>query len=118
MTSGGSMTTDAALLAAMLEKGLFEHLRLPVRSDQHGDYLKLFVDAGYMNRVRSGDWQVVFGRRGTGKTLLLGAFYETLRAAAQASNKPTSELALFFTAYEFRASPVGVQVPDGIRALG
>jgi hypothetical protein len=45
---------------------------LPLRSEQHGNYLDLFVDTGHLQLLRNPDWQVVYGRRGTGKTFLLG----------------------------------------------
>jgi hypothetical protein len=95
-----------------LERAIFDHARLPLRSDQHQDFLKYYVDDGRLQPLLSGDWQVIQGRRGTGKTILLGALHDTLNASGG------KDLALMFTAYDFQAEPVGAGLPDAARGLG
>jgi hypothetical protein len=107
--------SHAAFERVRLERAIFEHLRLPVRSDQHQDFLKYYVDDGHLQQLLSGDWQVIQGRRGTGKTILLGALHDTVNLAASGED---SNLALMFTAYDFRAEPLGVDLPDVVRGLG
>jgi hypothetical protein len=95
-----------------LERAIFEHARLPLRSDQHQDFLKYYVDDGRLQPLLSGDWQVIQGRRGTGKTILLGALHDTLNTSG------SNDVALMFTAYDFQAEPVGTGLPDAARGLG
>src|SRR6266568_1667 len=87
---------------------------LPLRSEQHGNYLDLFVDTGHLQLLRNPDWQVVYGRRGTGKTFLLGVLQEQ----AARSLAESRILSVFVTAQDSLVSPVGREVPDKIRALG
>jgi hypothetical protein len=87
---------------------------LPLRSEQHGNYLDLFVDTGHLQLLRNPDWQVVYGRRGTGKTFLLGVLQEQ----AARSLAESRILSVFVTAQDCLVSPVGREVPDKIRALG
>src|SRR3954470_15103809 len=68
------------LYADSLERAL--RTPLPLRSEQHGNYLDLFVDTGHLQLLRNPDWQVVYGRRGTGKTFLLGVLQRGGRAVA------------------------------------
>ncbi|MET8863616.1 hypothetical protein ABZW11_11720 [Nonomuraea sp. NPDC004580] len=110
------MSQDLSMARYQLERALFEHARLPLRSDRHREYLRYFVDVGDLQRLRGSDWLVVYGRRGTGKTLLLGALQESLHLELEAGT--SHDLALYFTGYEFRASPTGVTVPDRVRGLG
>jgi hypothetical protein len=87
---------------------------LPLRSEQHGNYLDLFVDTGHLQLLRNPDWQVVSGRRGTGKTFLLGVLQEE----ATRSLAESRIMSVFVTAQDCLVSPVGREVPDKIRALG
>jgi hypothetical protein len=87
---------------------------LPLRSEQHGNYLGLFVDTGHLHLLRNPDWQVVYGRRGTGKTFLLGVLQEE----AARSLTESRIMSIFVTAQDCLVSPVGREVPDKIRALG
>ncbi|MEH0586822.1 hypothetical protein QA942_23130 [Streptomyces sp. B21-106] len=106
---------DTSINQLLLERAIFEHVRLPLRSDRHQQYLSFYVDAGNLDRLRSKEWQVIFGRRGTGKTLLLGALHDSLRA--EIGSDTGRNLPLSFTGYEFRASPIGIEVPEKIRGL-
>ena len=87
---------------------------LPLRSELHGNYLDLFVDTGHLHLLRNPDWQVVYGRRGTGKTFLLGVLQEE----AARSLSESRIMSIFVTAQDCLVSPVGREVPDKIRALG
>jgi hypothetical protein len=87
---------------------------LPLRSEQHGNYLDLFVDTGHLQLLRNPDWQVIYGRRGTGKTFLLGVLQEE----AARSLVESRIMSLFVTAQDCLVSPVGREVPDSVRALG
>jgi hypothetical protein len=100
------------LYADSLERAL--RTPLPLRSEQHGNYLDLFVDTGHLQLLRNPDWQVVYGRRGTGKTFLLGVLQEE----AAPSLAESRIMSVFVTAQDCLVSPVGRQVPDTIRALG
>ena len=67
-----------AMFAEAIGEAL-EKLRLmETRAEHHGDYTELFVDFGnnVPHLLDSDQWQVIFGRRGTGKTHLLGLFGE------------------------------------------
>ena len=54
--------------------------KLPTRSGKHGDYMKIFANNKQLDHLKTKNWQVVFGRRGTGKTTLLGAFSEYIES--------------------------------------
>ena len=56
----------------VIEQALRQHLKLPLRSERHKNYLQLFVDNRQLEILDNLDWQLIYGRRGTGKTLLLG----------------------------------------------
>lgn len=45
-----------------------------LRSEEHRRFTDFFVDTGNALSLSSPDWQAVYGRRGTGKTHLLGYF--------------------------------------------
>jgi hypothetical protein len=102
-----------ALYRPLIEAAILEHTAMPTRSDQHGRYSSHYVDIGLLGQLHSGDWQVLFGRRGTGKTQLLGTLFERLSSPSEAD-----DIAIFFTGFQFRASPVGGDVPDQLRGLG
>lgn len=52
---------------------------IPERIEQSGEYSKLFFDANILISLFQKKNQVVFGRRGTGKTHLLGTLKEYYR---------------------------------------
>jgi hypothetical protein len=111
-TAGSSRRRLPPLYGECLERAL--HHPLPLRSEQHGNYLDLFVDTGQLQLLRNPDWQVVSGRRGTGKTFLLGVLQEE----ATRSLAESRIMSVFVTAQDCLVSPVGREVPDKIRALG
>lgn len=47
-----------------------------LRAEKRDDFSASFVDFGFYAHLESLDWQVIYGRRGTGKTHLLGALEE------------------------------------------
>lgn len=49
---------------------------LVLRAERRDDYVASYVDFGHLERLRTADWQIVFGRRGVGKTHLFGALSE------------------------------------------
>lgn len=91
------------------------HRRIVLRGESLGDdSLALFVDVGQFAEIEGRNWQVVWGRRGTGKTHLLSAFHQD-RAASSADSR---ELFLYFSLNEFTLSPPGVAPSDKTLALG
>lgn len=110
------MTVPKRRLPPLHAESLDRALRtpLPLRSEQHGNYLDLFVDTGHLQLLRNPDWQVIYGRRGTGKTFLLGVLQEE----AARSLAESRIMSVFVTAQDCLVSPVGREVPDTIRALG
>ncbi len=99
----------------LIENALQTHRRkLALRSEQHANYSTLFVDHQQLHHLRSIDWQVIFGRRGTGKTFLLGVLHEE----AMRELKEQRILSILLTAQDFTASPVGLEIGDRERGLG
>lgn len=103
------------LYPELIEAALHTHrTRLPLRSEQHAHYTDLFVDHHQLQHLRALDWQVIFGRRGTGKTFLLGMLHEEAKQALHEHRT----LSVMLTAQDFTASPVGVDLDDKLRGLG
>jgi hypothetical protein len=106
--------TKKGLLPALFATAIGRHQKLPVRSEYHEHYLDLFVDHNQVVRLDTPDWQVVYGRRGSGKTLLLGVL-------ADLTNRTVSdrrELAVRVNMPDCIVSPIGAAVSDEERALG
>lgn len=70
------------------------------RSEQLQDYSKFFVDPIHSNILEQNTHQLIFGRRGSGKTLLIGALNEKI----QANVKATNTISFSYTATRFRNS--------------
>ena len=96
-----------------IDRALREHATLPLRSEKHGHYRELYVDVDQLQELNTSDWQVIYGRRGTGKTLLLGMLLELTRA-----DPDRGQLSIMIPAQECKVSPVGRAIPDKTRALG
>lgn len=79
----------------------------------HGRFLDYFVDVGVLQSLKNPDWQAIFGRRGTGKTQLLGVLEEETKRAGSAS----PVLSVRFNTSDFMVSAAGREVPDKVRAL-
>ncbi|MFC2050783.1 hypothetical protein ACFLTN_06365 [Chloroflexota bacterium] len=60
----------------IINEALKRHLRLSVRAEEVKKYGELFVDPNILDVVLNNQKQVVFGRRGSGKTALLGTIAE------------------------------------------
>lgn len=96
-----------------IDNALRQHTKLALRSERHGHYRDLFVDVDQLRALDTPDWQVVYGRRGTGKTLLLGMLEQSAAPSAE-----SRQLSVLITAPDCKVSPVGRTVPDKVRALG
>jgi len=95
-----------------VESALKNHHQLAFRSELHRNYSDLFVDHDQLAVLERPEWQVVFGRRGTGKTLLLGMQRE--RANERLADDRV--LHIFTTAQDCLVSPVGKQMSDEVKA--
>jgi hypothetical protein len=102
-----------AKFSKSIDFALREHATLPLRSEKHGHYRDLYVDVDQLQELNTSDWQVIYGRRGTGKTLLLGMLVELSRAELD-----RGQLSIMIPAQECKVSPVGRAIPDKTRALG
>ncbi|GJL93278.1 hypothetical protein [Hyphococcus sp.] len=54
----------------------FEHERVWLKSEDLPNYGEYYVDVGYLRKLDNNENHLVSGRRGTGKTHLLGSFHE------------------------------------------
>ena len=61
----------SALYPRELARALEGHSTLALRSETHRDHRALFVDLHQVQLLQTPDWQVIYGRRGTGKTFML-----------------------------------------------
>lgn len=109
----GAQVSRSGLYSAELAKALKRHGTLALRSETHRDYPQLFVDLNQLELLDTTDWQVIYGRRGTGKTFMLSMMEQRVNDTLEKSRS----LALLVTAQDCLASPVGIQVDDRLRAL-
>jgi hypothetical protein len=103
-----------ALLPRLFASAIRAHQKLPLRSERHAHFVDLFVDHNQLNALNTSDWQTVYGRRGSGKTLLLGVLAETTNK----SFDERRELAVSINMPDCIVSPVGAVATDDERALG
>lgn len=103
-----------ALQPDLISRALRAHMTLPVRTESAGHHRFLFVDHRQLQLLRTADWQVVFGRRGSGKTLLLHVLQEILEEEFERSR----QIPVLLSAQDFLVSPVGFVPSDKVRALG
>jgi hypothetical protein len=86
---------------------------MPLRSDQYPEDVK-FIDPAAdtlgLEELNTPNWQVVFGRRGTGKTRLLRSFSEMIKASFSTSRN----WAIYLSASDFTVSDQNVS--DATRA--
>jgi hypothetical protein len=101
------------LYASELAHALKRHGTLALRSETHRDYRELFVDLNQIDLLDTPDWQVIYGRRGTGKTFMLSMMDQRVNEQLET----TRSLSLLITAQDCLASPVGITVDDRTRAL-
>ena len=92
-----------------MERAIALHGRMPIRSERHEHFLALFVAVPQIAVLEKSDWQVIYGRRGTGKTFLLGVTESRSRGAIQtrADYFRRRDLCIRLSAQDFVASPVG-----------
>lgn len=101
------------LYPQLFESALRCHTALPVRSEKQSKLSDFFVDNQQLSIIQNPDWQVIFGRRGTGKTMLLGVLKERLDRDFEQSRV----LAVSVTAQDLLVSPPNARVSDRQRAL-
>lgn len=101
------------LYTEIFETALRRHCSVPVRSEKQDKLSDLFVDNQQLGIVQNPDWQVIFGRRGTGKTMLLGVLRERLERDFEQSRV----LAVSVTAQDLLVSPPTNKISDRQRAL-
>jgi hypothetical protein len=92
--------TQLAHYIDTIENSLRLQQKMPLRSDQYGDdvtFLDLAADNVGLDELDTPNWQIVFGRRGTGKTHLLRTFAEITN---QSFNKK-KRLAIYLSASDF-----------------
>ena len=104
---------EGGLYPDLFARALREHQRLPLRAGRQERFLDLFADNRQLDLLLNPNWQVIYGRRGTGKTTLLGALQETvLNNFAVERN-----LCVLINVYDCLLSPVGEEVSAKVRAL-
>jgi hypothetical protein len=104
----------SGLYPNLINSALRKQYNLPLRSEKHNNYLDLCVDTKQTVLLKNPDWQVIYGRRGTGKTFLLGVLSEEVHQQLD----QLRILALRITAQDCIVSPTGRAVDDKSRALG
>jgi hypothetical protein len=82
-------------------KALARNVGKSVRSEDLGNYLSFFVDPIDSSALEGNTNQLIYGRRGSGKTLLLC----TLNDRLQAEFPESKVMSFYFTATNFRSSP-------------
>ena len=102
------------LYSSQINAALQEFNKDSFRTENHNNYEELFVDNKQLDLVKKSDWQVIYGRRGTGKTFLL----RMLDKECQEQLSKLKSLSIYITAQDCLASPYGIIVSDKLRALG
>lgn len=87
----------------IINQALRKHLGLSLRAEDIRSYTQLFVDPNLLGGLSNNGKQVVFGRRGSGKTMLLGTLVESFQT--HQAPKPRV-LPLHFSATGFLVSPL------------
>lgn len=82
------------------------NLGLTLRAEKLNNQRELFVETVHISSLLTSSNQLIYGRRGAGKTILLKALHETL---SQSDDNPNI-YSLFYTATDFRSSPDGSDV--------
>ncbi len=70
------LTSKVGLHPDLIGEALRQHHNLALRAENHTSYQDLFVDNKQVDLVKNSDWQVIYGRRGIGKTFLLNILKE------------------------------------------
>ena len=68
-----------AIYGRRLREALQEDMRPQLNSEELDAYRPYFVDINLLEKINNNTSQLIVGRRGTGKTHLLGAFHELIR---------------------------------------
>jgi hypothetical protein len=91
----------------IIQHALQGHTSLALRSENYGrtvSFLDLAADQYGLSELDTSDWQVIYGRRGTGKTHLLKSFQEFVRQRSLEPASSQTELIFYFSAHDFRVS--------------
>ena len=107
-------TVKPPLYRDVVERAIREHHKLPLRSEAQHSYEDFFVDANQLESLDTPDWQVVFGRRGTGKTFLLKLLQEHCMERVEHDRT----VAVYVSAQDTKVSPHGKNASDRVRAIG
>lgn len=107
-------TAKPALYREVVERAIRGHHKLPLRSEAQRHYEDLFVDANQLESLDTPDWQVVFGRRGTGKTFLLKLLQEHCMETVERDRT----VAIYVSTQDAKVSPHGKNASDRVRAIG
>lgn len=98
----------------VVDNALRAHTRLSLRAEAHGAFRALFVGQDRLDTLDTPDWQVIFGRRGTGKTMLLGSVRDQFAVGSNISRR----LPLLVRAGDaVFAAPFGLTLDGEQRAL-
>src|SRR5436190_24084341 len=108
------MSPKPPLHPELFANALREHNHIAVRSELMEKLTPFFVDNNQLGLLKNPDWQVIYGRRGTGKTLLLGVMNEEM----EESFAKDRILSVRISIQDCLVSPTDKIVSDRIRALG
>jgi hypothetical protein len=93
---------------AALEAALFDHHTLSRRSEGHEAFGTLFINTGHAQMLDTPDWQVIYGSKGAGKTMLLKALHHGSKTGLASSGV----LTLYISAHDVLASPIVTRAAD------
>jgi hypothetical protein len=85
----------------VLNAALRENHGKATRAEKHKEYLSFFVDPIETSVLQDNTNQLIYGRRGSGKTVMLGALHQRLDAAFP----DTKVVSFSYSAVRFRSSP-------------
>ena len=88
--------TNSLFGKALKKSLLLEQVWL--KSEELPEYKKFYVDNGIIERLNNNSNQLIVGRRGTGKTHLIGTFHEIVESESQHQN----DLSVFISILEVR----------------
>jgi hypothetical protein len=100
---------------SVLDDALRRHQSLSLRGEKHRAFAALFVDAHQLDLLDTPDWQVIYGQRGSGKTILLGALEQQLLSALDVSRVLPIRVSVEDTIV---SPPFGAAIDHEQRALG
>jgi hypothetical protein len=93
-------------------RALHRNAGVEVRSEKLKNYNTFIVDPVDLSSIETNANQLVLGRRGTGKTLVLGALTERINERFPENKR----YAFYYSAVEFRSSPDGLPKNPSVKA--